>query len=75
MHVRVCSIANLRELRERNMYLNDLNMYDNSRDLVLQGNYTASQIEYYMTQVSIVMMVIVEGWVGGGWWWWWWWWW
>ena len=57
------------------MYLNDLNMYDNSRDLVLQGNYTASQIEYYMTQVSIVMMVMVEG-VGGGsggrgWWWWW----
>ena len=45
------SVSNLGELQQLNMYLNDLNMYDNSRDLVLQGHNHAPLLESLMEQV------------------------
>ena len=47
----VGSVSNLGELQQLNMYLNDLNMYDNSRDLVLHGHNHAPLLESLMEQV------------------------
>ena len=51
--VRAGSVSNLGELQQLNMYLNDLNMYDNSRDLVLHGHNHAPLLESLMEQVRM----------------------
>ncbi|XP_074660061.1 soluble guanylate cyclase 88E-like [Tubulanus polymorphus] len=39
-------LANIQEMQEVGLYINDLNMHDNSRDMVLAGWQHASTLEY-----------------------------
>ncbi|XP_041365929.1 soluble guanylate cyclase 88E-like [Gigantopelta aegis] len=43
-------ICNLEDLEQCGLYMNDLNMFDNSRDMVLAGSQHASKLEYLVEQ-------------------------
>ncbi|XP_070199522.1 soluble guanylate cyclase 89Db-like [Littorina saxatilis] len=53
-------VSNLEELQQQGIYLNDLNMYDNSRDLVLQGHNHAPLLESLMEQQVAISNKIRE---------------
>ncbi|XP_025087604.1 soluble guanylate cyclase 88E-like isoform X3 [Pomacea canaliculata] len=43
-------VGNLEELQDLGMFINDLNLYDSSREMVIAGWQHASQLEYLMEQ-------------------------
>ena len=47
-----CSIGNLEDMEHHGLKLNDLSMYDSSRDMVLNGWQHASMLEYTIEKVS-----------------------
>lgn len=42
------------------LYLHDLNMFDNSRDLVLAGQQCASDLEYSMEKVLHLILLLTR---------------
>ncbi|ESO97685.1 hypothetical protein LOTGIDRAFT_104058 [Lottia gigantea] len=43
-------ITNLEDMQKMGLYINDLNMFDNSREMVLKGWHNASQLEHRVDQ-------------------------
>ena len=52
MCVCVYRLSNLDEMCSMGLYINDLNMYDSGRDMVMAGWQHASRLEYSIEKVS-----------------------
>ena len=52
-------MGSLEDMRKVGLYLNDLNLFDNSRDMVMSGWHHASQLEFLVEQVRTPLIVKV----------------
>ena len=53
-----CRLNNLEELLSMGLYINELNMYDGSRDMVMAGWQHASKLESLIEQVNNTLSLV-----------------
>ena len=53
-------LSNLEGLEKVGLYINDLNMFDNSRDMVMAGWQYASQLECSIEQVCSYLVHLCD---------------